>query len=45
MEKVLEKFETELRRGVMQVAVVCSLDEEKYGYELINTLSDARIKC
>lgn len=41
MEKVLEKFETELRRGVMQVAVVCSLDEEKYGYELINTLSDA----
>lgn len=25
----------------MQVVVVCSLDEEKYGYELINILSDA----
>lgn len=41
MDKVLEKFETEIRRGVMQVAVVCLLDEEKYGYEIIKSLNDA----
>ena len=41
MDKVLEKFETEIRRGVMQVAVVCLLNEEKYGYEIIKSLNDA----
>jgi PadR family transcriptional regulator PadR len=41
MDKVLEKFETEMRRGVMQVAVVCLLDDEKYGYEIIKNLNDA----
>ena len=40
MDKVLEKFETEIRRGVMQVAVVCLLDEEKYGYEIIKSLNE-----
>lgn len=40
MNKVLEKFETEIRRGVMQVAVVCLLDEEKYGYEIIKNLNN-----
>ena len=40
MDKVLEKFETEMRRGVMQVAVVCLLDNEKYGYEIIKSLND-----
>ena len=41
MDKVLEKFETEIRRGVMQVAVVCLLNEEKYGYEIIKSLNEA----
>ena len=41
MDKVLEKFETEIRRGVMQVAVICLLDEEKYGYEIIKSLNGA----
>ncbi|OEC87221.1 MULTISPECIES: PadR family transcriptional regulator [Methanobacterium] len=40
MDKVLEKFETEIRRGIMQVAVVCLLDEEKYGYEIIKSLKE-----
>lgn len=38
MDKVIEKFETEVRRGVMQLAVITLLDEEQYGYEIIKNL-------
>lgn len=38
MSKVIEKFETEMKRGVMQLGVISLLDEEKYGYEIIKNL-------
>jgi PadR family transcriptional regulator, regulatory protein PadR len=44
MKHVFEKFEIEMRRGVMQLAVVCLLDKEKYGYEIIKNLSDTGLK-
>lgn len=40
MNRVLEKFEIEIKRGVMQVAVICILDNEKYGYEIIKSLNN-----
>jgi PadR family transcriptional regulator len=44
MGKVFERFETEMRRGVMQVAVICLLDKEQYGYEIIKNLHNAGLK-
>lgn len=44
MKKVFEKFEIEMRRGVMQLAVICLLDKEKYGYEIIKNLNDTGLK-
>ena len=44
MDKVFEKFETEIRRGVMQLAIVCIMNKEKYGYEIIKNLNDAGLK-
>lgn len=44
MKQVFEKFETEMRRGVMQLAVICLLDQEKYGYEIIKNLNDTGLK-
>lgn len=41
---VFEKFEIEMRRGVMQLAVVCLLDKEEYGYEIIRNLNDTGLK-
>jgi PadR family transcriptional regulator, regulatory protein PadR len=44
MGKVFERFETEMRRGVMQVAVICLLDNEQYGYEIVKNLNSAGLK-
>jgi DNA-binding PadR family transcriptional regulator len=44
MKKVFGKFEIEMRRGVMQVAVICLLDKEKYGYEIIKHLNETGLK-
>lgn len=44
MKQVFEKFEIEMRRGVMQLAVICLLDKEKYGYEIIKNLNDTGLK-
>ena len=40
MVKVIEKFETEVRRGVMQLVVISLLDKEQYGYEIIKNLKE-----
>ena len=44
MKQVFEKFEIEMRRGVMQLAVIYLLDKEKYGYEIIKNLNDTGLK-
>ena len=44
MDKVSEKFETELRRGVMQLAIVCIMNKEQYGYEIIKNLNNSGLK-
>lgn len=40
MEDIIERFETEVKRGVMQVAIMCLLDRERYGYDIIKSLKD-----
>ncbi|MCD1293926.1 PadR family transcriptional regulator [Methanocella sp. CWC-04] len=40
MADILERFETEVKRGVMQVAVMCLLDQEMYGYDIIKSLKE-----
>ena len=44
MGDVFERFETEVRRGVMQVAVTCLLENERYGYDIIKSLKNAGLK-
>ncbi len=44
MSKVFERFETEMRRGVMQLAVICLLDKEQYGYGIIKSLNNSGLK-
>jgi len=44
MDKIFEKFETEIRRGVMQLAIVCILNTEQYGYEIIKNLNESGLK-
>ncbi len=40
MDDIFERFETEVKRGVMQVAVMCLLEKERYGYDIIRSLKD-----
>ena len=44
MSKVFDRFETEMKRGVMQVAVICLLDKEDYGYGIIKSLNNSGLK-
>jgi PadR family transcriptional regulator, regulatory protein PadR len=41
MDDIFERFETEVKRGVMQVAVMCLLEKERYGYDIIRSLKEA----
>ncbi len=41
MDDIFERFETEVKRGAMQVAVMCLLEKERYGYDIIKSLKDA----
>lgn len=40
MDDSFEHFETEVKRGVMQVAVMCLLEKDRYGYDIIRSLKD-----
>lgn len=40
MDDIFERFETEVKRGVIQVAVMCLLEKERYGYDIIKSLKD-----
>ncbi len=44
MGKILERFETEVKRGATQLGVICLLDNEQYGYEIIKTLDKIGLK-
>lgn len=37
--EIIEKFVQELRRGALTLAVLNQLEEQKYGYELIESLA------
>lgn len=41
MAEILERFETEVKRGAIQVAIMCLLEKERYGYDIIKNLKDA----
>lgn len=43
MDKIMERFETEVRRGMMQVIILCLLEQEAYGYDVIRNLQDVGI--
>lgn len=38
MDDIVERFETEVKRGMMQVAIMCLLEQERYGYDIIKSL-------
>jgi PadR family transcriptional regulator, regulatory protein PadR len=40
MDDIVERFETEVKRGMMQVAIMCLLEQERYGYDIIKCLKD-----
>jgi len=40
MDEILERFETEVKRGMMQVAIMYLLEQERYGYDIIKCLKD-----
>jgi DNA-binding PadR family transcriptional regulator len=41
MADILERFDTEVKRGIMQVAVMCLLEENRYGYDIIKSLKES----
>jgi PadR family transcriptional regulator, regulatory protein PadR len=44
MSNVFERFEKEMRRGAIQVAVMCLLEKEHYGYEITKNLKSSGLK-
>jgi DNA-binding PadR family transcriptional regulator len=43
MDEIVERFETEVRRGLMQVTIMCLLEQEAYGYDIIRNLGEVGI--
>lgn len=43
MDEIMERFETEVRRGMMQVTIMCLLEQDHYGYDIIKNLGDVGI--
>ncbi len=41
MADILDRFETEVKRGAIQIAIMCLLEKERYGYDIIKNLKDA----
>lgn len=41
MGGICERFEKEIRRGAIQLAVVCLLERELYGYEIVRKLQES----
>ena len=40
MDEILERFEAEVKRGITQVAIMCLLEQERYGYDIIKSLKE-----
>lgn len=44
MSLISKRFETEMRRGAIQVAVMCLLENERYGYDITKSLKNSELK-
>lgn len=44
MSNVFKRFETEMRRGVIQLAVMCLLENERYGYDVTKSLKNSGLE-
>lgn len=40
MADIYERFETEVKRGMIQIAIMCLLEDERYGYEIVKSLKE-----
>ncbi len=40
MDDIVERYEVEVKRGMMQVAILCLLEQERYGYDIIKRLKE-----
>jgi PadR family transcriptional regulator, regulatory protein PadR len=40
MDEIVERYEIEVKRGMMQVAILCLLEQESYGYDIIKSLKE-----
>ena len=40
MDDIVERYEIEVKRGMMQVAILCLLERESYGYDIIKSLKE-----
>jgi DNA-binding PadR family transcriptional regulator len=40
MDDIVERYEIEVKRGMMQVAILCLLEQERYGYDIIKCLKE-----
>ena len=40
MDDIVERYEIEVKRGMMQVAILCLLEQESYGYDIIKSLKE-----
>ena len=40
MDDLVERFETEIKRGMIQLAILLLLEKEHYGYDVIKYLND-----
>ena len=40
MGDIADHFENEIRKGIMQAAILCLLEEERYGYDIIKSLNE-----
>jgi len=43
MDEIMERFETEVRRGMMKAIILCLLEQEHYGYDIIKSLLEVGI--
>lgn len=41
MSNLFKRFEIEMRRGAIQVAVMCLLEDEHYGYDITKNLKNS----
>lgn len=40
VDDIVERYEIEVKRGTLQVAILCLLEQERYGYDIIKRLKE-----